>query len=317
MRIRFGYVAIALDIMDGSPNKTITYTNLSKISGEQERFDQLRRLTKINLERLLRILKHNKHLDVHVFRMTSKLIPLATHPIAAAWDYCGEFREELASIGAFVRENKMRVSFHPDHFTLLNSPSADVVQSSIKTLSYHADVLDTMGLGSEAKLVLHIGGTYQDKNAAISRFEKNYAVLTPAIQSRIILENDDKSFTAQETLDLCEALKIPMVVDVHHHLCCNNGEDLSELWPKIMRTWGDGIPKIHFSSPKDEKNKRAHADFIDPQSFYSFLCQVKAHDFDFDVMLESKQKDMALFQLMGALIEEGKVKRVDAATIEL
>lgn len=317
MLIRFGYVAIALNILDGSPNKTITYSNLIKIAEPKDRLERLRKLTEINLERLLRVLKYNKHNAIHVFRITSKLIPLATHPVAKDWDYLKEFQKNFIELGAFISKNNMRISFHPDHFTLLNSPNDDIVNSSITTLQYHTDILNAMSLDSRSKLVLHVGGVYNDKISAIKRFVANYERLSSDIQSRIILENDDKNFTAKETLDLCNILNIPMVIDIHHHACCNNGESLSALWSKIMDTWQKNTPKIHFSSPKDVKNFRAHADFIDSQEFYSFINQIKHDNLDFDVMLEAKQKDRALHQLMKDLQEKYSIKAIDATTIEI
>ncbi len=122
MRIRFGYVAMALNIIEGSPNKTVTVTNLLKIAEPADRVNRLRRLARENLANQLRVLKYNAAHDIRVFRFTSKLIPLATHPEAAGWDYSGEFACELKEIGDYVRQHAMTVSAHPDHFTLLNSP---------------------------------------------------------------------------------------------------------------------------------------------------------------------------------------------------
>jgi UV DNA damage endonuclease len=317
MLIRFGYVAMALNILDGSPNKTITHTNLLKINTAADRFKKLRKLTKTNLDCLLRVLKYNKFQHIHVFRITSKLIPLATHPITKNWDYLEEFKEQLAEIGTYIRQNKMRVSAHPDHFTLLNSPDETVVNSSIDTLTYHAKLFEMMGLDNNAKLVLHIGGAYKDKASAAQRFITNYNQLPVSIKGRIILENDDKIFTAKDTLQLCKIIKAPMVTDIHHHDCCNDGETLQNLWPDILKTWNHALPKIHFSSPKSDKKYRAHADFIDPEQFFSFLQQVKIFNCDFDVMIEAKQKDKALFQLIDDLKNQFKINMIDDTTIEL
>lgn len=317
MLIRFGYVAMALNIIDGSPNKTITHTNLIKLSTEADRYEKLRKLIKANLACLLRVLKYNKFHNIHVFRITSKLIPLATHPITTHWDYFEEFKEQLDKLGEYIRQNQIRVSAHPDHFTLLNSPDEAVVNSSIHTLSYHTKLFEMMGLDNSAKLVLHIGGAYKDKDLAMRRFISNYNQLPSAIKNRIILENDDKIFTAKDTLHLCNITKSPMVIDVHHHDCHNNGEYLQSLWPDILKTWNGTQPKIHFSSPKSSKNLRAHADFIDPQSFYSFLEQVKQFNCDFDVMIEAKQKDKALFQLISDLKNQFNIHTIDDTTIEL
>lgn len=317
MRIRFGYVAMALNIIEGSPNKTVTYTALMKTPRQEDRLEKLRKLTAINLERCFRVLKYNRFHHIHVFRFTSKLIPLATHPITAGWNYIAEFEENFREIGAYVREHNMRVSFHPDHFTLLNSPNEEVVQTSIDTLLYHVNLLEAMGLGDDAKLILHIGGTYKNKDAAKARFIANFKLLAPNIKRRIILENDDKSFTANDTLDVCGALGVPMVMDVHHHDCCNEGERMEDLWPRVLDSWRDQLPKIHFSSPKPGNNIRAHADFIDAGAFHAFLEKINADSADFDVMIEAKQKDQALFQLMKDLKERYHLRLLDDTTLEV
>lgn len=317
MLVRLGYVAMALNIMDGSPNKTVTYRNLIKLPNQTDRFEKLRKITKANLDCLLRVLKYNTFNQVHVFRITSKLIPLATHPVTADWDYIGEFKKEFRQIGAYIRQNKLRVSAHPDQFTLINSPHKHVVAASIDALSYHTKIFEAMELDETAKLVLHIGGAYNDKISAINRFIENYQHLPSAIKNRIVIENDDKIFTAADVLQTAEAIHSPMILDVHHHTCKNNGEMLEDLWPKILKTWKHTTPKIHFSSPRDDKNLRAHADFIDSVSFYSFLEQVKNFNCDFDVMIEAKQKDKALFQLIADLKSQFNFHTIDATTIEL
>ena len=317
MRIRFGYVAMALNIMEGSPNKTVTVTNLQKIANPEDRIHRLRRLTRENLDNQLRVFKYNSAYDIHVFRFTSKLIPLATHSEAAGWDFIGEFEAELAGIGDYVRTREMRVSAHPDHFTLLNSPDEKVVAASIANLTYNARLFDAMGFGAEAKLVIHIGGAYKAKEQAVDRFRENYSRLPDNIRSRIAIENDDKTYTAADVLALCQQLGTPMVLDVHHHNCCHEEhQDLAGLWPAIAATWKDSIPKIHMSSPKEGKNARAHADYIAVSEFKAFLDQAKGLDRDFDVMLEAKQKDMALHKLMTELEDIAGVIRIDQATIE-
>lgn len=317
MIIRFGYVAMALQIPEGSPNKTITVTNLLKIPQQEDRLNRLRRLVKVNLENQLRVLKYNKGNEIYVFRFTSKLIPLATHEIAEGWDYLEEFRQQLLEIGSYIKDSKMRVSAHPDHFTLLNSPKAEVITASLKDLEYYADLFDAMGLGSEAKLVLHVGGLYKDKELSLKRFKDNFALLPGNIKHRLIIENDDKSYNAADVLKLCSQLELPMVLDVHHHVCCNNGKSLSELLPAIFATWRELPPKIHFSSPKDAKNIRAHADYINIRDFTKFLKTAKeCCDKDLDVMIEAKQKDKALHALMKELAAIPDVRAVGQAAIE-
>lgn len=315
MQIRFGYVAMALLLHHGSPNKTVTYTNLIKIPEREDQLNKLRRLTKENLDCLLRVLKYNIAHGIHVFRITSKLVPLATHPLTQGWNYIDEFIAEFQQLGDYIKRNDMRISAHPDHFTLLNSPRESVVTASIENLSYHHRIFAAMGLDRAAKLVLHIGGSYQDKPAAMERFSKNFDRLPQCLKERIVLENDDKIFNAKDTLCLCQTLNIPMVVDIHHHTCCNQGEKIKTLWPGILNTWTKEIPKIHFSSPRDAKNERAHADYINSAAFYSFFQEIKEFNRDFDVMIEAKQKDKALLKLLEELKCLKDPWKIKAATL--
>lgn len=316
MHIRFGYVAMALNLPEGSPNRTVTYTNLMKLPDRETQLSKLRRIAAANLACQMRVLRYTAAHGIRVFRMTSKLIPLATHPIADGWDYCGEFQDELAALGAFIRSAKLRVSAHPDHFTLLNSANPAVVQNAAKALAYHDALFAAMGLGSEAKLVLHAGGAQGGKPAALSRFLAAFDALPAAIQSRVVLENDDKTFSITDLLPLCRARGIPLVADLHHHACLNGGEAFGSLWPAIVRTWNGARPKIHFSSPRDGQNPRAHADYIDPAAFCAFLRQVSEPPEGFDVMLEAKQKDKALFALLADLAQQFGPTAPDCAGIE-
>ena len=90
-----------------------------------------------------------------------------------------------------------------------------------------------------------------------------------------------------------------MVLDVHHHNCNNNDENIYELIPKIFLTWKKEKlpPKLHFSSPRDGEKDRKHSDFINANDFISFLENIKSFNTDIDIMLECKEKDLALFKL--------------------
>lgn len=314
MQIRFGYVAMTLNLPEGSPNRTVTYTNLMKLPDPETRRAKLRRIAAANLACQARVLRYTAAHGIQVFRFTSKLIPLATHPVADGWDYCGEFRAALAALGDIVRDCGLRVSAHPDHFTLLNSSNPAVVQNAGKALAYHHALFEAMGL-EDAKLVLHAGSAQGGKTAALRRFLAAFDALPAAVQRRIVLENDDKSFSIADLLPLCQARKIPLVADIHHHACCNRGERLRDLWPEIVRTWRGARPKLHFSSPRSPQSPRAHADYIEPDAFCAFLRQISSAD-NFDVMLEAKQKDRALFALVEALKQYPGIDAPTPAAIE-
>jgi len=115
------------------------------------------------------------------------------------------------------------------------------------------------------------------------------------VQKRLVLENDDTSYSIGAVLEICQELEIPMVLDVHHHNCYNQGEDLGDYLEDIFATWSDRTPKIHFSSPRSKKHPKRHADYINPDAFQKFLDL--ASNYEFDVMIEAKMKDKALFKL--------------------
>ena len=77
-------------------------------------------------------------------------------------------------IGVKIKEGNLRVSMHPGQYTVLNSPHPEVVQRAFDDLNYHAQVLDSLNTRSECKIILHIGGVYDQKKLAIDRFAANY-----------------------------------------------------------------------------------------------------------------------------------------------
>lgn len=320
MIFRLGFVAMTVDLENCSPSGTVTYATYKKLKDQHARKARLVRVAKRNLENTLRILKNNAAQNIEVYRLTSKLIPLATHDELFDWNYCNELSDEFKRIGDYIKDNNFRVSAHPDHFTLLNSVRPEVLQASIRDLDYHVKMFEAMGLNDyRYKLVLHVGGMYGDKEKAIERFKTNFLNLPDRIRKRIILENDDKSFTASDVLAICEELNIPMVLDVHHHNCANNGEKIEALLPRIFRTWDKEIfhPKIHFSSPKSQKEFRSHADYIDYSDFMEFIYIAKQFNKDIDIMLECKMKDRALLQLSDMLKQNDEIVQLNKATFEI
>jgi UV DNA damage endonuclease len=320
MIFRLGFVAMTMDLEDCSPSGTVTFATYKRLGDENARRIRLERVSKCNINNTLRILKNCLALDIKVYRLTSKLIPLATHNELEGWDYVSPFREDFMKLGQFIRSNNFRVSAHPDHFTILNSVRPEVLDSSIRDLDYHVKLFEALGLDDFSyKLVLHVGGLYGDKEKSIPRFKENFLKLPDRISKRIILENDDKSYTAADVLEICRELKTPMVLDVHHHKCVNNGEDLEALLPEIFNTWNrePDPPKVHYSSPKSEKEFRSHADYVDIQEFLEFLESAKKTDRDIDIMLEAKMKDRALQKLSLELAGIKGIIQLDKAAFKI
>ena len=298
MKIRLGYVAIALNLSKVTSSSTVTFTNYSKIQGEESRLNKLKKVSLSNLDDLYTILKYNIEREIHFYRITSTLIPLSTHP-EVDFNYRPLFKKDFERIGHIINSNNMRIDTHPNEFNVINSIRKDVVENTIKNLWPHVHLFEDLNY-KNGKMVIHVGSSQGGKENSLNRFKENILYKIPEeIGSKLIIENDDKTFNINEVLSLCEDLKLPMVLDVHHHNCNNTGEDLKNFIEKIFNTWNNESipPKIHFSSPREHEKDRKHADFIEVNSFIKFLELCKTIDRDFDVMLESKKKDLALYKL--------------------
>lgn len=302
MNINFGYVAISMKLDGVSPNKTVTLKSLKKIDRIYWE-SKLQLISKQNLENTLKILKYNNAYDIKLYRFTSKLVPFATHEEFKDWDWKTVLNKEFELIGSYVKEKNMRVGTHPDHFTLLNSHRKEVIEASIKDLKYHNSMFELMGLGCEHKMIIHVGGMYKNKEDSIKRFYEGFSMLDDKVKKRIALENDDKLFNSEDVLKICNDLKLPMVLDIHHDFCNPSSLPVESLIKDIFDTWKNEKfpPKIHISSPKDEKNLRSHHDYVNCDDFINFIKKIKCFDFDFDVMVEAKMKDKALFKLLDEL----------------
>ena len=86
MKVRFGYVAIAMRLDKVTSSSPVTYKKYSSLDSERERLSLLKKVTQSNLNDLIKILNYNIENDIHFYRLTSKLIPLATHQ-EVLWDY--------------------------------------------------------------------------------------------------------------------------------------------------------------------------------------------------------------------------------------
>lgn len=315
--IRLGYVAMSVHLPNSSPSHTMTLTHFQKLDDREAAINKLATIAKKNLHNCLRLLRYNLEHDISFFRFSSKLLPLGTHDLLQDIDIYEPLSEQFAAIRTFLQENPgVRVDFHPDHFVILNSPKTDVLQQSVKTLKMHEEILKQFGLDPTHRCVLHVGGRYGDKEKALEQFIHNWGFVPQSIQSMLMLENDDKTFSVEDTLYLCEKLGIPLVFDLHHHEANNDSRSWEEDWERICATWDNSpLPiKIHISSPRSETNFRAHADFIDPELIQNFLEKVKGTVEQMDIMIEAKQKDEALFQLVRDLKERGDYEWVDGAS---
>ncbi|WP_102029105.1 UV DNA damage repair endonuclease UvsE [Salirhabdus sp. Marseille-P4669] len=317
MILRFGYVSTALNLWEASPSRTLTFTNWKKLD-QEKRKEKLLYLTEQNLKHTIRTLHYNIGQEIELYRMSSSIVPLATHP-EVKWDFVTPFQKLFKEIGSLVRQHQLRVSFHPNQFTLFTSPQKHVTENAIIDMTYHYTMLEAMGLHEDANINIHVGGAYGDKEKTLKRFHKNFVSLNPDIRMQTTLENDDKTYTAEETLQVCEKHGIPFVFDYHHHWANPCQEAYEELLPRIFASWERTlkVPKFHLSSPKSEKLIRAHADYVDLDFALPFIKALKEHGKSADIMVEAKAKDKAALQLVEDISKLRGFKRIAGGAIEI
>jgi UV DNA damage endonuclease len=317
MKIRFGYVAYAIRLWDASPAKTITWTRYQQLS-KQEKLEKLLFLTRENLDHTLRMLYYNVAHEIPLYRFSSSIVPLATHP-EVRWDFVTPFQDQWQEIGELVKKKKLRISFHPNQFTLFTSAKSGITKNAVIDMDYHYRMLEAMGLENAGLINIHIGGAYGDKEKTLHRFHQNLQTLPALIKKQMTLENDDKTYNAEETLGACVKECVPFVFDYHHHMANPCEKSLEKLIPCVFETWENigHPPKIHISSPKSEKEFRSHSDFVDLDFVLPFVKLLQEFGHDVDFMIEAKAKDQAMLNLVADLSKIRGIKRVSGGSIEI
>jgi len=62
-------------------------------------------------------------------RISSDLVPFASHPVNR-FNWQKHFQEDFEEIGKFIIKNRMRISMHPDQFTLINSVKEEIFEEA-------------------------------------------------------------------------------------------------------------------------------------------------------------------------------------------
>jgi len=281
---------------------------------------------RVSLHYLDQIFEYLYEHGIRMYRISSDIAPYITHPdLPQFHQQIDQCPDGLTALGERARALDLRLSMHPAQYIVLNSPNERVAAASMRDFACHASFLDALGTDANAKIVTHTGGVYGDRSAAAERFVRRYESLPSAVQRRLVLENDETSWAVEDVLPIHERTGIPLVFDTLHH-AVNNPSRIAEheAFRCCLATWpADQVPKIHFSTQRREYREisrrdpnagtRAvarvpakpgqHDDWIDGNEFIAFL--VGAGDVRFDVMLEAKQKQLALFRLRDDLRAAG------------
>ena len=303
--MRIGYPCINRTI-DCTANSTFRLKSYSETC--------LKDSIKNNLVCLRKILQFNLEHKLFFFRISSDLVPFASHTINT-FNWQKYFQEEFEEIGEFIIKNRMRISMHPDQFTLINSLKEEIFQRSQKELIYHAEILDLMKLDKSAKIQIHVGGAYGDKQKSTERFITRFNELDDSVVERLVIENDDNLYDLNDCLKINAQIQIPILFDIfHHRLNSSANQPKQESFKLAVKTWNknkDGIPIFDYSSQKINGSPRQHAETIDTEDFDLFLKQTKP--FDFDVMLEIKDKEKSAMKAFELAIKDKRVEKFFSA----
>ena len=290
--IRLGYACINTKL--DPPNRTCRLKNATP--------ERILELASANVEALQPILDWNAAHGIELFRITSDLIPFGSHPVNTV-PWWRILESQFARLGQFIANNGLRVSMHPGQFTILNSPRGEVVANSVKELEYHTAVLDALGVDNSHKIVIHLGGIYQNKQESLSRFTENCKRLDSRIKARLVIENDERCYTVADALGAARAIGVPVVFDVFHHIWNPAFEALPvrSIIGLAAKTWRkrDGRVKIHYSNQWPGGPRGAHSKSINVGKFLRFYDTI--HDLDVDIMLEVKDKQESVLKLSQAL----------------
>ena len=239
--------------------KDVTLKTLEKLS-LSSRIEKLNSISLNNTTLVDQIVKFNNENNIGLYRIPTNLLPFPTHPIAKDWNWRSILEPCFEYTGNLANQLNIRISFHADEYTIINSPVENVFTNSVESLIYLSDVLDMMKVNGN--IVVHVGGVYKDKDASLKRFTNNFYKIPEQVRVKLIVENDDKQYGWMDVYNLCEKLKLPMVLDIHHYKVYNPFELLNfDNIKMIFSTWDSKIPKIHLSSPKSEKEPRSHSDY--------------------------------------------------------
>lgn len=252
----------------------------------------------VNGRALVRAIEYCHGAGIGAFRVNSRIFPLKTHPEVGyrIADLPGhaEIEAVYRLAGETAARLDIRLSLHPDQFTLLSSSDEGVTGRSIAELVYQAGVAERIGADV---ITLHGGGAYGDQAAALARLEANLERLPETVRSRLVLENDDRIYTPADLLPLCARTGLPFVYDVHHHRCHPDGQSIEVVTEQALATW-KREPLFHLSSPRDGwqgGNPRPHHDFIDPGDLPACWAGRQL-----TVEVEAKAKELALQRLIAA-----------------
>ena len=260
-----------------------------------------------NLHSLGNLLDWNARNGIRLFRVSSDLIPFGSSPVNPLpwWD---THAEAFAALAGKARAAGIRLSMHPGQYTVLNAKEPGIVRRAVADLAYHERVLSLLGAGTDGKIVLHAGGVYGDRKAALQRFADTWRNLDEPIRARLVIENDEKCHPIGDVLDLGLKLGVPVVYDnLHNALLPSDPERTDADWiAACAPTWreADGRQKVHYAQQAPGRHAGSHAATIDAEVFLAYAHSLP-DGLSPDIMLEVKDKNLSAVKCALCLAKTG------------
>ena len=297
---------------------TVAWLNRqTKDVAEQKLWDLM--VQNIESTRLLVERVGNLNERLRMVRISSDLLPVYTE---RSWSYFWQRSDVRAyceqwfsKVGELARSRNVRLSFHPGQFCVLASDNPDVVSRSIDEFEYHVDMARWMGYGKtfqDFKINVHIAG-----RAGTDGFRAAYQRLSTEARNTLTIENEEISYGLDDCLRISDL--VPIVMDIHHHWI-REGEYIQPDDHRVKRvidSWRGLRPVCHYSVSREDvlvehcvntlpdhaqllsqgykKQKlRAHSNFYWNDAVNDWALTFNDQ---FDIMAESKAKNLASFKL--------------------
>ena len=293
--------------------------------------ERLWKLMEHNIESIYQLIGYVSALPepLRMIRISSPILPVATE---ATWKYfwsdhsvISYCEKNFMRCGNLARDKGVRLSMHPGQFTVLASDNPEIVERSIEEFEYHVNMARWMGYGREFqdfKINVHISGR-KGPQGIIDVMRR----LTPEARNTITIENDEMKWGLEHSLELEKTCAL--VLDIHHHWVAT-GEYIDANDDRVKRvidSWRGKRPTLHYSVSREDvlvdhnANVRPNMDTLLEQGYKK--AKLRAHsDFywnnavnnwaytftkDFDIMCESKAKNLASIDFYNKIITTERV----------
>ena len=249
-------------------------------------------LIKQNSADLVKILQWNELNNIHLFRVSSDILPFADHPeLKYSIDdlpHKEEIYHNFNQCKELAHKTDQRLTMHPGPYTSLSSPNEQIRQKARLTLAMHRDILQLLG-SKDPVINIHIGGNASAERSAT--FCREVERLPLSVRNMLTVENDDKP-NGYSVKKLWEKIwyftGTPIVMDFHHWKFCHEEQSMEQDYYTALGTWGERKPKTHYSESAEGKRPQAHSYYIEGP-LPDFL--------DVDCMIECKGKEEFLTRL--------------------